>query len=158
LIGLQEGASRVGAMWELRVGKTVAFADKNVVPSSLMTIFRESDRYYDEELCGGTDVFTDQEHDDAEVQRSIGYRAPLVTVTARLALLGFGVGVVRREVVEYLSEAVADPAPSLGTRVRGCVDAAGVDGRLGVVDRRPLVRADGRRQAGVLLVVLEQRY
>jgi hypothetical protein len=109
LIGLQEGASPVGAMWELRVGKTVAFADKNVVPSSLMTIFRESDRYHREELCGGTDVFTDEEHDDAEVHRSIGYRAPLVTVTARLALLGFAVDVVRAEVVEYLSDELADP-------------------------------------------------
>jgi hypothetical protein len=84
LIGLKEGVSRVGAMWELRVGKTVAFAAKNVVPSSLMTIFRESDRYHDEEQFSGTDVFTDDEHDDAETRRSIGYRAPLLAVTARL--------------------------------------------------------------------------
>ncbi|WP_433355493.1 HEPN/Toprim-associated domain-containing protein [Microtetraspora malaysiensis] len=110
----------MGDRWHLLLEDLQIDGGKNSIPSRLMTVFQEEDKYMHVEWARHVDEINARPHDDdasidsfledfdtEETNDLFGYQAPVRTIVTRLDLMGFTAERCKREMQECVAELLA---------------------------------------------------
>lgn len=113
----------MGDKWRLLLGERRILSGKNEIPSRLLTVFQEEDKYMDADWAHGIDQLNNspadqevppevqapaQDDDDADWSDRFGYRSTVGTILTRLRLMGFTPEASRRSMTEIRRSELKD--------------------------------------------------